>query len=151
MRGLARGTIALLLVAAAVGIAGCGGGDSETTLSKAEFIKQANQACRQGETERLEAVEGTAKKLKVEPGELPTPGEEKKIMLAALAGYEKSTQKLKELVPSDQAEQLAPLIEAREGVAKQVHENADSITPSEVEFKKANLLAGEYGLEDCQV
>lgn len=140
---------ALLVAAVALGLFGCGG-SSGSSLTKAEFTKQANQACKRANEERLEVLEGKTKALKIEPGDVPTPSQEKQIVFAAIAAYEGATEKLKELVPSDQEEAILPLIEVREELAKKVRQNATS-SPTELPYKKANLLASRYGLDECTV
>jgi len=149
-RGLVKSVATLLLGTVVLGLFGCGGGDSGSSLSKAEFIKQGNRVCEQANEERAEALEGKAKELKIESGEVATPAQQKQVVLAALATYEGATEKLKELVPSEQEGAVQPLIQTREELAKIVHASATS-TPKPGPYKRANLLAIRYGLDECTV
>ena len=148
-RGLVKLVAALLLAALAVGVFGCGD-ESESSLTKAEFIKQGNQACQQGNEERVKALEEKQKQFKIESGELATAEQQEKIILAALAGYEKATDKLRELAPAEDslAEQI---IELRDTVAERVRATAATTGTSPVQIRKANLLADKYGLEECVI
>jgi hypothetical protein len=144
-----KAATALVLAAGLLVLFGCGGGDSaHSSLTKAEFIKKVNQACRQEDEVRTQAKAEKQKELGLEPGEIANPGQHEQIVEATVVPYEKMTDQLEELIPSDQVKSLEPLIEAREGVAKIVRESnsADTILPY---IKKANERAVQYGLKEC--
>jgi hypothetical protein len=138
----------LLLAAGILVLFGCGGGGGDSSLTKAEFTKQVNQACRQEAEARGQAKAGKEKELKIGHSELATPSEHKQIVEATLVPYEKMTAQMEELVPSDQAENLEPVIEAREEVAEIVREQSSANATLPV-IKKANDLAREFGLDEC--
>lgn len=136
----------LLLVAAALAMFGCGS-SSSSELTKSEFLQQANEACRKGEKERLEAMEAKARKFNIGVGQLAPPAQQEQIVLAAMDSYEKTTEELKELAPSDEAEKLDPIIEAREETAEMVREDPRTAAHSATQFKTAEELTQAYGLK----
>jgi hypothetical protein len=143
-------TVGTLLVVVALGVFGCGG-DSGSSLTKSEFIKRGNEICGQTNEERVQAKAQEQKDLGLEPGEIATPAQHKKIVEATLGPYDRGTEELQDLIPSDQAEQLEPLIEAREEVAETVRSGTGSATVSFAAIKKSNELALQYGLKECTV
>ncbi len=148
-RGHSKSIAGVLLAVGSLMLFGCGGGESGSSLSKAEFIKKVNQACSVENEERVHAKAEKLKELKLEPGEIASASQHQEIVEVTLAPYEKMTERLKELVPSDQEETLEPLIAARENVAKAVREDEVVATDSLVAIKKANDLAKEFGLKGC--
>jgi hypothetical protein len=134
----------LLLVLASLAVLGCGSSDE---LSKSEFVSQANEACREGEQERLEAMEAKARKFNIQPGALAPPSQQEQIVLAAMDSYEKTTEELKELAPSSEAEEIDPIIEAREETAEEVREDPRTAAHSATQFKKSEELTQKYGLK----
>lgn len=149
-RGFRKAAAALLLLVGAVILFGCGGGgdSSGSSLTKAEFIKQVNRACQQEGETRVKTKNEKQEELGIPFGQVATPAQHKKIVAVTVQPYEKMTERLKELIPSDQADALAPLIEAREEVAKIVQEST-SIDETLPAIKKANELAVQYGLKEC--
>lgn len=142
----------LLLAAGVLALFGCGGGDSSgSSLTKAEFIKQANQTCRQEAKVRVQAKAAKERELDLEPGEIANPAQHKKIVDAALTPYEKVTDQLVELVPSDQADTVEPFIEAREELAEIVRYGTNEAAITLPAIKKADDLAREFGLDDCSI
>lgn len=142
----------MLLAAAAFALLGCGGsGSSNAPLSKAEFIKLANHLCKVANEERYADKEAKAKELGLKPGELRTPKQGEEIMLTSIIPYERSTEKLKELIPSDQKKNLESLIKTREEVAETLRATVRSPVPNPGPLKKANLLAAQYNLPECAV
>lgn len=143
-----KSVVALLLAMVALGIFGCGG-DGGGELSKSEFLAQGNHACRLGQRARVKAMRAKVEDFNVKPGELATPAQQEKIILAAVPGYEEATEKLRELAPSDEAEKIDPIIEAREETAEHVRSNPGTATHSGIQFEEAKKLAKEYGLIYC--
>lgn len=150
-RGFVKSMAGLLLAAGVLALLGCGGDSGGSSLTKAEFTKKANELCKRGNEEREEAKARKANELKLKPGEIATPSEQKQVVLAAVVGYEKSTEMLKELIPSDQAERMEPVIKAREEVAEVVRTSTGLVKATFPAIKKANDLALQYGLNECSV
>jgi hypothetical protein len=151
-KGLVKSIAGLLLAAALFGLLGCGGGGgSGGELTKAEFIKKANAVCHRGSEDRVAAMEKKNKELKLEPGDLPTPDQQQQVAAVGLVEYEKSTEELEGLIPSDQAANLESLIKAREEVAEVVRSSANASEKNLLAIKKANELAKSFGLDECSV
>jgi hypothetical protein len=148
-RGFRKAAVALLLTVGAVALFGCGGSDSSgSSLTKAQFIKQVNQACQQEGVTRVQAKNKKQEELGIRLGEIATPAQHQQIVKATVPPYEKMTAQMKELTPSDQTDALAPLVEAREEVAEVVREST-SLEETLPAIKKANELAVQYGLKEC--
>jgi delta 1-pyrroline-5-carboxylate dehydrogenase len=148
-RGFKKAAAALLLVIGAVALFGCGSDSSSgSSLTKAEFIKQVNLACQQEAETRIKAKNEKQEELGINFGEVATPAQHKQIVEVTVLPYEKMTDQLKNLIPSDQTDALAPLVEAREELAKIVRET-NSLEKTLPAIKKANELAVQYGLKEC--
>jgi hypothetical protein len=150
-RELAKSAALLLLAVIALTLFGCGGSSAGDSLTKADFIKKGNQACRRGNEERVQAKEQTQKELGLHPGEIANGAQHEQIAEAALAPYEKSTEQLQELVPSEQADKLEPLIKAREEVSEVERQISNSSNAGFGAIIKANKLASEFGLDECSI
>lgn len=155
MRFLKTSTIALLL--AALAVAGCGGGDEDSTettatvettaLSKAELISQGDAICAE-----VNAAVGSAAS-----GETETSAQTAQVadlyvgmvesikrlgIPAESAGYEEFIAAAEEL---SEVESEAKLASEREDSAA-IGETATKAAPALEQFQSA---AGEYGFEDC--
>ncbi|MFL5340390.1 MAG: hypothetical protein ACJ8F7_09585 [Gemmataceae bacterium] len=130
---------------------GCGAGDSSSSLTKAEFIKKANQLCKQTDEESAFAKDKEQKELGLEPGEAANAAQHKQIVEASVVPYEKATDELKELVPSNQVEKLEPMIEAREAVAEVVRSTSGSSPANFAAMRTANVNALQLGLDECAI
>jgi hypothetical protein len=146
----------LVLFACAVGaaliVAGCGsGGDSNTaSITKAQFVKQADAACKKGE-EQIQAdfkayIEGHKNLTN------PTEDDFAEVVDTVLApNVEQEVGEIRALgMPSgDEAKIEAILDSVEEGreEAEADPKNAIQTTPASLE--KANKLAKEYGLKVC--
>lgn len=139
----------LLIAAGMLMLVGCGGGDSTaSSLSEGAFTKKVNQMCKKEKNERGLAEEATKKKVGVEPGDLPTPSQQAKIVAASVPPYERITEQIQELAPSDQ--ELESLVEAREKVAESVRSGGSS-EASLGAIYLANKLAIKHGLNECSI
>jgi hypothetical protein len=150
-RGLFISAAGLLIMALAFGILGCGSSSSGSSLTKAEFIKRANAMCREATEERVEAKDEKARELGLKPGEIASPAQHKALAEAALGPYERSTEELQELAPSDQAAKLEPLFAAMEEVAETVRTSPGEINASFPVIQKADELLLRYGLDECKL
>lgn len=149
-RGFRKAAAVLLLAVGAAVLFGCGssGSSGGSSLTKAEFIKEVNRACRQEGETRIKIKNEKQEELGIPFGQVATPAQHKKIVAVTVQPYEKMTERLKKLIPSDQADALAPLVEAREEVAQIVQESS-SLEETLPRIKKANELAVQYGLKEC--
>lgn len=138
----------LLVAAAALALFGCGGGDEETSLTKHQFIKQANKTCLAAERERIPALERTAQKLGIKPNELAPPAKQNKMMIASIAFYESTTDQLSEMAPDGDAKADA-IVVAREEAAEKVRSDPATAISSGIQFEKPRELQTAYGLASC--
>lgn len=138
-------SVAAALVAFLV-VAGCGGSDSSTPLTKAEFAKRGTEICETAASGRTQASKEAAK----QSGSGGTK-EGKEITEALLDPVRKMTEELAELTPpKNQAKALEALVSALEaGIAKIEAEPAGGETASA--FSKANELTKEVDLTACEV
>lgn len=143
-RKLAAG-VAAALVAFLV-VTGCGGSDSSTPLTKAEFAKRGTEICETAASARMRASKEATK----QSGSGGTKeGEE--ITEALLDPVRKMTEELAELTPpKNEAKAFEALVSTLEaGIAKVEAEPAGGETASA--FSKANELAKEVDLTACEV
>lgn len=156
---LVRAAVVLAVAAgAAIAVVSCGGGDDPkagTTStaqapapSKAEFIKQANAACREaraGLGERIARFEG------LRDGRKPEPGADM-VHFVYLPTMETQIWRIEELgVPREEDEEVDAMLDAeRDGVdAVAVIPRVSSIARADRHFVEADRLFREYGLDAC--
>jgi hypothetical protein len=136
-----------VLVLAALVFAGCGGGDETTSLSKAEFVKQANAICKEAEQERLNLFKQVTASV--------SPDASKKVRDKALheiivAPYEGAAEEIESLgAPSGDEATIEALVEAMEASLRKVEKNPRLIASSTVQFAESNKMANDYGLTNC--
>jgi hypothetical protein len=131
------------------GLAGCGSSSEAETLTKPEFVKQANKICGSAQSERVEALE---KALKGDPN--PKPQREEELVTdVILPTIQQMTEELGELgPPKGDEKEVQAIVSAFEGGVQKVEENAGAdLTKDVAEFNHANELAEEYGLTGCRV
>ena len=119
---LGKGVIGLIVGIAAIafvlGISGCGGGGS-SSLSKAEYVKKAEEVCARSESERQEVV--TAASQKLTPGKKVTPAQQEQVVLEVVPTYEKLASEIDQLGGPEGAEKKAEAwVEAMEETAEDV-------------------------------
>jgi len=146
--------MALIGALASALIAGCGGSD-DSSLSKAEFVKQGNAICDVGEVTKDNDLEAAMRaELRKNPEWQPTRAYEEKLATdVALPPVSKMTEELRALgLPSEDADGASAIVEGYEKAIEEVKENPRSVTvSSEVEdpFNKPGELAEKYGLGVC--
>ncbi|MGN6258582.1 MAG: hypothetical protein ACTHN3_12675 [Solirubrobacterales bacterium] len=129
---------------------GCGGG-GDSSLTRAEFVKQGNAICKEGEKERGKMIEGALKLVK--PGEEATTADQEKVVQTALVGpYRKMAKKLEGLeAPQGDEETIESLIKAMEEAAQKAEDKPLANLHSDSQFAEANKIAAKYGLNSCVV
>jgi hypothetical protein len=154
-------SIALLLAAAALTliVVGCGGSDegtngSETTasLSKAEFIKEGNAICAEGNQAAEAEVEEFLKDKNLPANEAPSEASlVEAVEQVFLPNIRQQLDELRALgVPSGDREQVEEMFEAIEKALQKGEENPNSLlVEGGGPFTEANKLAREYGLDKC--
>lgn len=154
-------TAVLALAAAALVAAGCGGGgDSSTdastiaasTLSKAEFLKQANAICKRGRSENFKDFATYIQSHPAKTGESPGEQFAKGVQATLLPNIESQIAQIRELgAPAgdvDQVETFLDTLQEKVDVVKRLH-NVASRFPIDRIFRPAGDLARAYGLDYC--
>lgn len=140
--------VAGLLIVALLAVAGCGGGDETTSLTKAEFTKQANAACKEHSKERDELFKKVSNEL--DPSEVTRKDQEMLISEVLLPPYEKNIESLESLgAPEGDEKEIEALIEAMEGSVEKVEAQPLVALRTTSQFAEPNALAKNYGLDDC--
>lgn len=145
--GNRTGKLSLLVTAAAVLLAACGGGGS--SITKAEFVKQADAICLKAKKKQAAGLE---KAVKGEPGAELTPAEiENVIMTAVIPPYRQAANELSELpTPSGGADEVDAMVASLEEALEKGEKQPASVNSvSNSPFKTFDKQASEYGLEAC--
>lgn len=145
MIGQGRKRVVLVLAAfVALAVGGCGGGDSTSALTKAQFIKQADAICKKADETQLnelgrveQELTGNAASRKnqerlVTEGGLP-PIQEEAEEIAALGA------------PSGDEDQVDAIVEAIEAGVVEGGEDPEKL---ESAFAEADRLAKAYGFKE---
>lgn len=145
------GAVAAGLMTLALLVAGCGGGDDETTsLTRAQFLKQANAMCEEQEERRNQVIQDLIKG-RDQSKLLPLERREK-LILEILPAYEEVPEKLNALgAPEGDEEKVEAITEAMEKAARDVRSDPGKALESTDQFLQANKLSTEYGLENCAI
>ena len=145
-RGMGMVAVAALVVL----LQGCGGGDPDTA-TKADFIKEAKAICHKGEQEREELSNKLILEYQ-EREENATQKVQEEAVLKFAKIYEKTTAALADLdLPEGEEQKVEAIVEAREDAAAQVKASPATALHSGAPFKKADDLAEDYGLDNCQI
>lgn len=140
---LAVGALALLL-------AGCGGGDDTTSLTKSQFIKQADAICKKADEEQVADLARVEKEL---TGQTKGPNatdenQEKLIVDGGMPAVQKQAEEIAALgAPEGSEDEVDAIVTAtEEGVVKA---EEDPLGPLENFFAEADKLSKAFGLEEC--
>ena len=140
------------LLMATMVASGCGGGDDDSSLSKAEFTKQANAICSKRENEKNEALtKGYENPEKYGIDSKGKKAEEELISKLALPPIVTMTEELGELgAPEGQEEKVEAMVRAFDDEVGEIETDLKGVLTGEVgEFAEANKLAKELGLDAC--
>jgi hypothetical protein len=148
-------TAAVAAAVLAALVAGCGGGDETTdetaTLTKAEFLKQGNAICAEGNKEIEEGFEEFEEENGLQ-NKQPTKAQLKEaietIVLPAVSGQVEGIEQLG--APSGEEAKVEAITEAAGEAVEKGEEDPASLTSEKADpFARANKLANEYGLVKC--
>ncbi|HKF81555.1 MAG TPA: hypothetical protein VKB23_01185 [Solirubrobacterales bacterium] len=145
------------LIALGALIAGCGGGDDTTgdetvTLTKAEFIKQGDAICREGNEEIEKGFEGYA-----EENDLPQnkePSTEQGIEITEtviLPNVQQQAEEIRELgAPEGDEDQVDELLTSLEDAVAEGEDDPEALFSGDTDpFADVNQLANDYGFQVC--
>lgn len=169
---MSKQLIALIAVALTIALigAGCGGGsdgsdgtgsapeeagDGASSISKAEFLKKADNVCAEGGKEVEAEFQAYLKKNNLEEGK-ETPAENKAHVVEiaetiAIPGLQQQVKEIRALgAPSGEEAEVEAFIGAVEEALKEGEAEPASLIGATSElFAKADKLAQEYGLKVC--
>jgi hypothetical protein len=136
--------------AAALVLAGCGGGSSTTaSLTKPQFTKQAKALCVKAEAERG-AVIREAEKEAPKNGKL-SRAEQSAIVLAALPPYKDLGAEIEALgAPEGEGDKVEEIVAALEKSLKKSEADPQSAINDQA-FVEFNELVIAYGLDSCRI
>jgi hypothetical protein len=151
---LKRASLAALaaLMAVAAFVAGCGGGDSDSTtatLTKAAFIKQGDAICakatKESEAEAEEFADENGFKLEKATEEQL----EEAITDVLVPSLNKQAEELDALgAPAGDEEQVEEIVTSLEDAAGEVEDDPNSVLTGKA-LKKPSQLAKSYGFKVC--
>ena len=142
------GALALLVLAAGCG----GGGDSSSgeALTKAEFIKQGDEICKQGEAQLEEETEEFVEENNVDT-EKPTAAQQEAVIETVVGpALRKQAEEIGELAaPSGEEEAVEEIVTALETGAGKLEEEPKKALEGENPVEEAGTLAKEFGFKEC--
>lgn len=162
---MSKRLIALLLGVLAIAlVAGCGSGGDDTSgtssesgesassLTKAEFIKQADAICEEGNKSVGVEAEEFAEENEIDI-EKPTTAQQEEVVSDVVApAIREQAEKIDELgAPGGEEDEVAEIVAAVESGADEAEATPDVIVEGKGAgpFEEANKLATAYGLKVC--
>jgi hypothetical protein len=154
---LSKRLIAMLagVVAIAVIAAGCGSSDdnsSTSSLTKAEFIKQADAICKKGNDEIEEGFESFAKENNIPKNKEPTDDQSKELVETVFVpSISSQSEELRELgAPSGDEDEISAMLDSLDEGIEEAEEEPEALFNSKSDpFGPANKKAAQYGLKVC--
>jgi hypothetical protein len=142
-----------VLVALGALVAGCGGGDETTdetvTLTKAEFIKQGDAICKDGNSQSEKEAEEFAEENDFELGKATEEQLEEAISEVLVSNLRRQIDELDALeAPEGDEDQVEEIIVSLEGAADEIAEDPAVAFGNEV-LKEPSELAEDYGFKVC--
>lgn len=152
VKNLTTGMLALIIAAGLVA-AGCGGddddGDPGASITKEEWIAQANEICQEGDEEMERAAQEAF--ADAQDGGRPDAQAEQRFLEEVVApGIEMQVADIAALPrPEGDEDQIEGIIAAAEEGAATVKANPSALEEEPDPFKEATQLIVEYGVTDC--
>lgn len=135
---------------AALLIAGCGGDDETSALTKAEFVKQANAICKEGRSEREELFKTFTAEVK--SGDVSREDQESLVTVVLKPPLEKTIESLEGLgAPEGDEKQVEAITAAMKKGLEKAEANPLVALRTNIQFAESNNLSAKYGLTDCYV
>lgn len=134
-------------------VAGCGGGDETTdetvTLTKAEFIKQGDVICREGNDQSEKEAEEFAEENDFTLEEASNEQLEEAVAEVLVPSLNQQAEELDALgAPEGDEGKVEKIIVSLEGAADEIEEDPEIIFDNEV-LKEPGELAEDYGFKVC--
>jgi hypothetical protein len=147
--------IALLAALAAISMiaVGCGGSDStdSSSITKAQFIKQADAICEKGNEENEAEFEEFAEEKNLSENKEPTKAQQEEAITDIVApGVQKQIEEIDALgAPEGDEKQVEAIVTSVEEGVEEIEEDPSSLIKGENPLGKGSKLAKEYGLKAC--
>jgi uncharacterized protein with von Willebrand factor type A (vWA) domain len=148
-------TVLVALVAISMIAAGCGGGDDSSSdsssITKAQFIKQADAICEKGNKENEAEFEEFAEEKNLSENKEPTKAQQEEAITDIVApGVQKQIEEIDALgAPKGDEKQVEAIVTSVEEGVEEIEENPGSLIKGENPLGKGSKLAKEYGLKAC--
>jgi hypothetical protein len=148
-------TVLVALVAISMIAAGCGGGDDSSSdsssITKAQFIKQADAICEKGNKENEAEFEEFAEEKNLSENKEPTKAQQEEAITDIVApGVQKQIEEIDALgAPEGDEKQVEAIVTSVEEGVEEIEENPGSLIKGENPLGKGSKLAKEYGLKAC--
>jgi protein-tyrosine-phosphatase len=137
-------------------VAGCGGGDDSTgstsSLTRAEFIKQADGICEKADKEIEGEVEAFAEENGIPTDKEPSDEVKEELVVEVIVpNIEKQAEDISALgAPSGEEDEVGEIVAGIESAASETADDPSAvITGEEGAFEDVNKQAQEYGLKVC--
>jgi hypothetical protein len=155
--------LALLLTLIAMGVLAVGCGDDSSSgssddgtvetssLSKTEFVKQANAICAESNEDLFTRL-GAYLNKNASSSKTPEEVAADAMRQAVLPGVEQQIEEIRELgAPSGDEEQIEAFLVAQEGSVESLKQQRSVSLNTDVSsaFKRAGQLAQRYGIQEC--
>jgi len=137
--------------------AGCGGGgdstatDESVALTKAEFIKQGDAICEQGNDQLEDEADEFAEDNDVDTSN-PTEEQQEEVIVTVVGpALQSQADELSGLgAPEGEEDKVTAIVEALEAGAQELEDDPGSLLESGAEpLEEANKLATEFGFKTC--
>jgi hypothetical protein len=141
------------LIALAAVVVGCGGSDSDTSssLSKAQFIKQADAICEKSNDKVGSEFESYAKEQGWDENKEPSKKQQEEAITDVVApSVQTQVDEIKDLgTPAGDEDQVEAMLTAVEEGVETLEEDPSQLTEGKNPLAKGSKLARDYGLEKC--
>jgi hypothetical protein len=146
--------ILMLLAISSAAIAGCGDGGDDTgtaSLTKAEYVKQANAICEKVQREMEAKFAEFVKRENAGHGAADPKAFKEEVANVAIPGLEKQIEELSALpAPAGEEEEVELILERQEESLEKVEEDPTFRTSGGL-YEELNKPASDYGLSECAV
>ena len=152
---MSKGLIATLVGVAAIAaiVTGCGSSDDSTSsLTKAQFIAQADAICKTGNAEIESGFEAFAKENSLKENEEPSKAQQVEIAETILVPNVKNQgDEIRALeAPSGDEDEISAMLDALDEGVEEAEAEPEALFKAESDpFGPANKIAKEYGLKVC--
>lgn len=149
--------IAVLAAVAAILmiVVGCGGGDDSSSdsssITKAQFVKQADAICEKGNKENEAEFEEFAKENGLSEKKEPTKAQQEEAISEIVApSVQKQIEEIDALgAPEGDEKQIEAMVAAVEEGVEEIESDPTTLLEGKNPLGKGSKLAKEYGLKAC--